>query len=155
METFDVKGELIDKIHYSVQTFKVNDFVVTKGSCDYEGSVLTPWNVLSCYLESILQVFTYLSYLKLLYEVTLCNRLFRIYLFVQVGYVQETLGNVSEAEMLLQWGRNVAQFQNLPLFEISFSCLLGMSFDVLYSRSFHFSKMSHDCVGILLYAYIF
>ncbi|XP_047976121.1 separase isoform X2 [Salvia hispanica] len=97
VETFDVKGELIDKIHYSVQTFKVNDFVVTKGSCDYEGSVLTPWNVLSCYLESILQV----------------------------GYVQETLGNVSEAEMLLQWGRNVAQFQNLPLFEISFSCLLG------------------------------
>ncbi|KAL1534288.1 separase [Salvia divinorum] len=97
VETFDVKGELIDKIHYSVQTFKVIDFVVTKGSCDYEGSVLTPWNVLSCYLESILQV----------------------------GFVQETLGNVSEAEMLLQWGRNVAQFQNLPLFEISFSCLLG------------------------------
>ncbi|KAG6409188.1 hypothetical protein SASPL_132222 [Salvia splendens] len=97
VETFDMKGELIDKIHYSVQTFKVNDFVVTKGSCDYEGSVLTPWNVLSCYLESILQV----------------------------GFVQETLGNVSEAEMLLQWGRNVAQFQNLPLFEVSFSCLLG------------------------------
>lgn len=86
METFDVKGELIDKIHYSVQTFKVNDFVVTKGSCDYEGSVLTPWNVLSCYLESILQVFTYLSYLKLLYEVTLCNRLFRILSFC-VGWI--------------------------------------------------------------------
>lgn len=29
--------------------------------------------------------------------------------------------------MILQWGRNVAQFQGLPLFEISFSCLLGMS----------------------------
>ncbi|XP_057803899.1 separase isoform X2 [Salvia miltiorrhiza] len=96
-ETFEVKGELIEKSYYGVQTFKVNDFVVTKGSCDYEGCVLTPWNVLSCYLESILQV----------------------------GFVQEILGNVSEAEMLLQWGRNVAQFQNLPLFEISFSCLLG------------------------------
>ncbi|KAH6768791.1 hypothetical protein C2S51_014127 [Perilla frutescens var. frutescens] len=58
-------------------------FVVTKGSCDYEGCVLTPWNVLSCYLESILQV----------------------------GFIQEILGNVSEAEMLLHWGRNVAHFQ--------------------------------------------
>ncbi|KAH6777375.1 hypothetical protein C2S51_008687 [Perilla frutescens var. frutescens] len=96
-ETFDVNGEPIEKSYYGVQTFKVNDFVVTKGSCDYEGCVLTPWNVLSCYLESILQV----------------------------GFIQEILGNVSEAEMLLHWGRNVAHFQGLPLFEISFSCLLG------------------------------
>lgn len=56
VETFDVKGELIEKSYYGVQTFKVNDFLMTKGSCDYEGCVITPWNVLSCYLESILQV---------------------------------------------------------------------------------------------------
>lgn len=68
-----MKGELIEKSYYAVQTFKVNDFVVTKGSCVYEGCVLTPWNVLSCYLESILQVSMYASYLKLLYEVTSCN----------------------------------------------------------------------------------
>ncbi|PIN10712.1 Separase [Handroanthus impetiginosus] len=96
-QTFVENGESIEKSYYGIQTFKVNDFVVTKGSCDYEGCVLTPWNVLSCYLESILQV----------------------------GIVQEILGNVSEAEMLLQWGRNVSQFQGLPLFEISFSNMLG------------------------------
>ncbi|KAL8478593.1 hypothetical protein ACS0TY_030468 [Phlomoides rotata] len=96
-ETFDEKGETIEKSYYGIQTFRVTDFVVTKGSCDYKGCVLTPWNVLSCYLESVLQV----------------------------GFVQEILGNVSEAEMLLRWGRDVAQFQKLPLFEISFSCVLG------------------------------
>lgn len=56
--------------------------------------------------------------------------------------------------MLLQWGRNVSQFQGLPLFEISFSCLLGMSFNVLFPLFFHLSKMSQDCSGILLYSYI-
>ncbi|KAI3445664.1 hypothetical protein Pfo_002329 [Paulownia fortunei] len=96
-ETFDENGEIIEKSYYGIQTFKVTDFMVTKGSCDYEGCVLTPWNVLSCYLESILQV----------------------------GFVQEILGNVSEAEMHLRWGRNVSQFQGLPLFEISFSSMLG------------------------------
>lgn len=55
-ETFDEKGVTIEKSYYGIQTFRVTDFVVRKGSCDYEGCVLTPWNVLSCYLESILQV---------------------------------------------------------------------------------------------------
>ncbi|KAL3620880.1 hypothetical protein CASFOL_035792 [Castilleja foliolosa] len=96
-ETFDENGMIIEKSYYGISTFKVTDIAVTKGSCDYEGGVLTPWNVLSCYLESILQV----------------------------GFVQEILGNVSEAEMLLRWGRNVSQFQGLALFEISFSSMLG------------------------------
>lgn len=69
-ETFDEKGEIIEKSYYGIQTFKVTDFVVTKGSCYYEGCVLTPWNVLSCYLESILQVSMQTTYLKLLCEVT-------------------------------------------------------------------------------------
>ncbi|KAL6517690.1 hypothetical protein OROMI_033391 [Orobanche minor] len=96
-ETFNENGMIIEKSYYGITTFKVTDTAVTKGSCNYEGGALTPWNVLSCYLESILQV----------------------------GCVQEILGNVSEAEMLLQWGRNVSQFQGLPLFEISFSSMLG------------------------------
>ncbi|KAL6545762.1 hypothetical protein OROGR_009636 [Orobanche gracilis] len=96
-DTFNENGMIIEKSYYGISTFKVTDTAATKGSCDYEGSALTPWNVLSCYLESILQV----------------------------GCVQEILGNVSEAEMLLQWGRNVSQFQGLPLFEISFSSMLG------------------------------
>ncbi|KAL6543575.1 hypothetical protein OROGR_010072 [Orobanche gracilis] len=94
-ETYNENGMIIEKSHYGITTFKVTDTAVTKVSCDYEGSALTPWNVLSCYLESI----------------------------IQVGCVQEILGNVSEAEMLLQWGRNVSQFQGLPLFEISFSSM--------------------------------
>lgn len=39
--------------------------------------------------------------------------------------------------MLLRWGRNVAQFQGLPIFEISFSCVLGMSFNVTLFLFFH------------------
>lgn len=35
--------------------------------------------------------------------------------------------------MLLRWGRDVAQFQGLPLFEISFSCVLGTSSIVTFS----------------------
>lgn len=44
--------------------------------------------------------------------------------------------------MILQWGRNVAQFQGLPLFEISFSCLLGMSSNLIISHIFSLVKMS-------------
>ncbi|KAK6156938.1 hypothetical protein DH2020_011186 [Rehmannia glutinosa] len=96
-ETFDESGMIIERTYYGISTFKVKDIMVTKGSCGYEGGVRTPWNVLSCYLESIFQV----------------------------GVVQEILGNVSEAEMLLRWGRNVSHSQGLPLFEISFSSMLG------------------------------
>ncbi|XP_051146436.1 separase isoform X2 [Andrographis paniculata] len=96
-ETFEEDGKTIEKSCYSVQSFKVNNIEATKGSRCSEDSVETPWNVLNCYLESILQV----------------------------GFVQEILGDVSEAEMLLRWGRNVSQFQALPLFEIAFSSMLG------------------------------
>ncbi|XP_020551646.1 separase [Sesamum indicum] len=96
-ETFDENGEITEKSYYGIQTFKVNDREVSHDSCDYEGCVLTPWNVLTCYLESTLQV----------------------------GFVQEILGNASEAEMLLRWGRDVSRFQGLPILEISFSSVLG------------------------------
>ncbi|KZV21176.1 separase-like [Dorcoceras hygrometricum] len=96
-ETCDENGEIFEKSHYGIKTFKANDVMMIKGSCDYEGCVLTPWNVLRCYLESILQV----------------------------GVVHEILGHGSEAEMLLRWGKNVSQFKGLPLFEVSFSSILA------------------------------
>ncbi|GER26714.1 separase [Striga asiatica] len=96
-ETFQENGIIVEKSYFGINTFRVADTIVMKGSCDYEGCILTPWNVLSCYLESLLQV----------------------------GCVHEILGNVTEADMLLRWGRNVSQFQGLPLFEISFSSMLG------------------------------
>ncbi|XP_073125634.1 separase isoform X2 [Henckelia pumila] len=96
-ETCDENGEIFEKSNYGIKTFKENDVMMIKGSCDYEGCVLTPWNVLRCYLESILQV----------------------------GVVHEILGNGSEAEVLLRWGKNISQFKGLPLFEISFSSVLG------------------------------
>ncbi|KAL0384542.1 UNVERIFIED_CONTAM: Separase [Sesamum radiatum] len=104
-ETFDENGEITEKSYYGIQTFKVNDLELSQGSCDYEGCVLTPWNVLTCYLESTLQV----------------------------GFVQEILGNASEAEMLLRWGRDVSRFQGLPLLEISF--LLFLQFGDLFLSS--------------------
>ncbi|KAL7119495.1 hypothetical protein ACP275_02G066600 [Erythranthe tilingii] len=95
-ETFDEDGRIIEKTYYGIQTFKVADSLVAKG-CDYEGCTLTPWNVLSCYLESLLQV----------------------------GMIHEILGNVLDAEMLLRWGRNISRIQGLPHFEVSFSVMLG------------------------------
>lgn len=85
VETFDVQGVPIEKSYYGVQTFEVNNFVAIKGSCDYEGCVLTPWNVLSCYLESILQVSMYTSYLNLLSEVTLIFIILCVALFHRLG----------------------------------------------------------------------
>lgn len=56
-ETCDENGEVFEKSYYGIKTFKANDVMMIKGYCDYEeGCVLTPWNVLRCYLESILQV---------------------------------------------------------------------------------------------------
>ncbi|CAA2934735.1 separase isoform X1 [Olea europaea subsp. europaea] len=102
-EIFDENGEIVEKSYYCIQTFQIRYLVTNNGwlgdgiSCDYEGCILTPWNVLSCYLESVLQV----------------------------GIVQEILGDGSEAEMLFGWGKSISQFQGLPLFEISFSSMLG------------------------------
>lgn len=59
--TCDEGGETIERIYYGIQTFRVNDIEAAKDSENPEGCALTPWNVLSCYLESILQVFIKVS----------------------------------------------------------------------------------------------
>ncbi|KAL2460485.1 Separase [Abeliophyllum distichum] len=93
-EIFDENGEIMEKSYYSIQKFQIRYFVTIKGwlgdgiSCDYEGCILTPWNVLSCYLESVLQV----------------------------GIVQEILGDGSEAEMLLRWGKSRLPVSGLATF---------------------------------------
>ncbi|KAK8668366.1 hypothetical protein V6N13_105823 [Hibiscus sabdariffa] len=58
---------------------------------------LSPWNVLQCYLESILQV----------------------------GRINEMVGNGVEAESFLLWGKSISCSQSLPLFEATFSSILG------------------------------
>ncbi|XP_050938056.1 separase isoform X2 [Cucumis melo] len=68
-----------------------------KISWDVEGCYLSPFNILQCYLESTLQV----------------------------GLVHEIIGNGSEAETLLMWGKSISCLQSLPLFEVAFSSALG------------------------------
>ncbi|KAL8160482.1 hypothetical protein V2J09_002019 [Rumex salicifolius] len=58
---------------------------------------LTPWKVLECYLESTLQV----------------------------GIIQEVIGNGTEAEALFSWGKSISCLQGLPLFTVAFSAGLG------------------------------
>ncbi|VFQ59063.1 unnamed protein product [Cuscuta campestris] len=69
-------------------------------SFDSESCILTPWNVLQCYLESTLQV----------------------------GIINEILGNGNAAKHYLQLGKDIAFSQSLPIFIASFSCILGQTY---------------------------
>lgn len=99
-----------------------------KISWDVEGCYLSPFNILQCYLESTLQVklFFYVktdvrSLCLLTYFIWVCYCLYNI----QVGLVHEIIGNGSEAETLLMWGKSISCLQSLPLFEVAFSSALG------------------------------
>ncbi|KAL8258352.1 hypothetical protein R6Q59_030393 [Mikania micrantha] len=98
-------GEVIQNCGYELKSFYMQPTIAAatwsndKGSSDFD-FILTPWNVLRCYLESILQV----------------------------GTIQEIVGNGSEAETLLLWGKNISSFQGLPIFSVSFSTVLGKLF---------------------------
>ncbi|KAG9135415.1 hypothetical protein Leryth_007169 [Lithospermum erythrorhizon] len=100
---YDETGELIQKCSYKVKNFDVRNPTTTEAwfcggmSCDIEGLVLTPWNILQCYLESTLQE----------------------------GTIHEILGNGSEAETLLLWGKSISCLKSLPTFMVSFSTILG------------------------------
>ncbi|PIA65622.1 hypothetical protein AQUCO_00100851v1 [Aquilegia coerulea] len=61
---------------------------------------LSQWNVLQCYLESILQV----------------------------GSVHEALGNVGNAEFYLTLGKKISSKKRLQIFEVSFASALGEIF---------------------------
>ncbi|KAL1827171.1 separase isoform X3 [Daucus carota subsp. sativus] len=96
-------GEVLQKQCYSLKTLDIFSSVATaawSSECvtrDFDSHVVTPWNVLQRYLESILQV----------------------------GSIHEIVGNGSDAKRLLLWGKNISCFQDLPLFTISFSSVLG------------------------------
>ncbi|KAK1428290.1 hypothetical protein QVD17_17121 [Tagetes erecta] len=93
-------GEIIQKLGYGLKSFHIHSYVATTCSYDNGSSdidfILTPWNVLRCYLESILQI----------------------------GTIHEVLGHGSQAESYLQFGKNISSFQGLPVFLVSFSIAL-------------------------------
>ncbi|XP_062077222.1 separase isoform X2 [Humulus lupulus] len=96
--------EVAQKFTYSLQDLQVrrsvaNDFWSFDSiSWDLESCYLSPWIALQCYLESTLQV----------------------------GITYELMGNGSEAESLFLWGKSISYAQNLSLFMIAFSSVLGM-----------------------------
>ncbi|GFY89325.1 separase [Actinidia rufa] len=100
----DENGENIHKSFYNLSTFQMYSSVATavwsrdNSLCDLKGCILTPWSILQCYLESTLQV----------------------------GIIHELIGNGSEAETLLLWGKDISTFQGLPIFKIAFSSVLGI-----------------------------
>ncbi|XP_030477632.1 separase isoform X2 [Cannabis sativa] len=96
-------GDVAQKFSYSIQDLQVrrsvaNDFWSFDSiSWDLESCYLSPWTVLQCYLESTLQV----------------------------GIAHELMGNGSEAESLFIWGKRISCAQNLSLFMVAFSSVLG------------------------------
>ncbi|XP_021889373.1 separase isoform X3 [Carica papaya] len=96
-------GNDIEKHMYNLTDFQVSKSV----ACvmwsfetvlrDVNGCYLSPWNVLQCYLESTLQV----------------------------GVINELIGNGKEAETLLLWGKTISSLQSLSLFTVAFSSVLG------------------------------
>ncbi|XAR49404.1 Separase [Bertholletia excelsa] len=101
-EIHDENGEIIQKRHFNLSSFQMCNSAATvvwsqDSDASLEGCILTPWNVLQCYVESTLQV----------------------------GIIYELIGNGFEAETLLQWGKNISCFQGLPLFQVAFSSVLG------------------------------
>ncbi|XP_074358633.1 separase isoform X1 [Apium graveolens] len=96
-------GQTMQEHYYSLKNLVIFSSAATAAwfsecvSRDFESHVVTPWNVLQCYLESILQV----------------------------GYIHEIVGNGSDAKTLLLWGKEISIFQDLPIFIISFSSVLG------------------------------
>ncbi|XP_024980177.1 separase [Cynara cardunculus var. scolymus] len=102
-DTVGANGEVIQKRRFGLETFHMHSSVATaawssvKGSSDFDDGILTPWNILRCYLESTLQI----------------------------GTLQDIVGNGSEAETLLRWGKDISFFQALPIFLVAFSAALG------------------------------
>ncbi|MED6119530.1 hypothetical protein PIB30_012720 [Stylosanthes scabra] len=66
-------------------------------SWNLEECYLSPWKILQCYLESTLQV----------------------------GIIHEMIGDATEAETYLQWGKAISDSLQLPLFMVTFSSILG------------------------------
>nr|GFB84370.1 separase [Tanacetum cinerariifolium] len=76
----------------------MHNLVATKAwSTDHvEEFILTPYNILRCYLESL----------------------------IQEGTILEILGDVTRAESILKLGRNLSSFRGLTIFVACFSAAI-------------------------------
>lgn len=70
---------------------------------------------------------------------------------IQVGTVQEIVGNGFEAEALLLWGKNISIFQGLPVFSVSFSTALGIQV-CLFNLKPHY--VSHPMRSLTKYKHV-
>ncbi|CAL1352707.1 unnamed protein product [Linum trigynum] len=95
------RADCTQKCTYSIQNLRVNKSIAIQVwsanniSEDLDTCYLSPWKVLQCYLESILQV-------AVLYEM---------------------IGNGVEAETFLLWGKEISSCLNLPLYKVAFSTI--------------------------------
>ncbi|XP_039174098.1 separase isoform X2 [Eucalyptus grandis] len=96
-------GEFAQKHSYSLRSLHVSKTEAAEvwsfdsNSFNVESCYLSPWNIMQGYLESTLQV----------------------------GTILELIGNGTEAETFLLWGKNISQLQYLPQFDVAFSSVLG------------------------------
>ncbi|KAJ1434987.1 SEPARIN core domain [Sesbania bispinosa] len=81
-------------------------------SWDLKDNYLSPWKIMQCYLESTLQV----------------------------GIIHEMIGDGTEAETYLRWGKAISCSLQLPLFTVSFSSLLGK----LYVKKRHWDLAEEE-----------
>ncbi|KAF8019982.1 hypothetical protein BT93_G0618 [Corymbia citriodora subsp. variegata] len=86
----------IGNLHVS-KTEAAEVFSFDSNSFNVESCYLSPWNIMQGYLESTLQV----------------------------GTILELIGNGTEAETFLLWGKNISRSQDLPQFDVAFSSVLG------------------------------
>ncbi|CAN7071285.1 unnamed protein product [Brassica oleracea var. botrytis] len=103
LEKHNDAGKISEIRTYSITNFEVYRSLATDFwpcgdfSWDINRCYLSRWNVLQCYLESTLQV----------------------------GIVNELIGNGLEAESLLSWGKAISCSQSLFPFVVAFSSALG------------------------------
>ncbi|XP_030513656.2 separase isoform X1 [Rhodamnia argentea] len=96
-------GEFAQKYNYSIRNLHVSKTEAAEvwsfdsNSFNVESCYLSPWNIMQGYLESTLQV----------------------------GTILELIGNGTEAETFLLWGKNISCSQDLPQFNVAFSSVLG------------------------------
>ncbi|KAL0876967.1 hypothetical protein Bca101_026672 [Brassica carinata] len=127
IQKHNMAGKIIEITTYVINKFEVSNLKAAdvwpcgKFVWDINSFYLGPWNVLQCYLESILQV----------------------------GFINELIGEGVEAERFLSRGKAISCMQRLQPFVVAFSLALGN----LYKRmqSFDIAAKELQSVKELLY----
>ncbi|XP_012569077.1 separase isoform X2 [Cicer arietinum] len=86
----------IDKMEVNMSVAR-EVFLFDSITWDLKDNYLSPWKIMQCYLESTLQI----------------------------GIIYEIIGDGTEAETYLRWGKAISCSLQLPLFIVAFSSLLG------------------------------